>query len=374
MFVPVSRPLIDESDVTAVAEAVRRGDISGLGGPELKAFEEQFAAFCGVSYGVATTSCYTALHLAMATLGIGPDDEVIVQSFTNMSTFFPVVYLGATPIAVDSESDTWNIDTSLIEEKITPKTKAIVVVHIYGHPVDMDPVMEIARKHNLYVVEDVAEAFGGEYKGKILGSIGDAGCFSFLANKFITTGEGGMITLKDQKLYERAKMLRSLAFGTDNKFMHRDFGFNYRMTNMQAALGVSQLKKVKTIIDKKRSIAAYYLNAFKDIRDVQLPIEKEYAKNVYWMFHMVLQGKLLGKRKTVMAALKEKGVDTRESFIPFNEQEIFIKKGLARADECPVANNIGENGLYIPSGPNISDEELAHVANQFVEVVNSLIS
>lgn len=372
MKVPVSRPLLDESDAKAVYDAVLRGDVSGLGGPELAMFEEQFASFCEVPFGVATTSCYTALHLAMATLGIGEGDEVLVQSFTNMSTFYPVIYLGAKPIAVDSEPETWNIDPSLVEKKITKKTKAIVVVHIYGHPVDMDPIMDIAKKHNLYVIEDVAEALGGLYKDKKLGSIGDAGCFSFLANKFITTGEGGMVTLKDQNFYERAKMLRSLAFGKENKFMHQDFGFNYRMTNIQAALGISQLKKVDEIINKKREIASFYLDAFKGAKDLQLPVEKDYAKNVYWMFHMVLRGSLLGKRNEVMLKLKELGVDCRESFIPFNGQEIFIKKGFVKIDDCPVANSIGENGFYIPSGPNISKEELEHVAKSVLNVINNI--
>jgi perosamine synthetase len=194
MFVPVSRPIIDESDAQAVFNAVKRGDVSGLGGLELNEFEGKFAKFCGASFGVATTSCYTALHLAMATLGIGKGDEVLVSTYTNISTALPVVYLGAKPVFIDIEKDTFNINPKLIEGKINSKTKAIVVVHIYGHPVDMDPILKIARKHKLLVIEDVAEALGGEYKGKPLGSLGDAGCFSFLANKFITTGEGGSVS------------------------------------------------------------------------------------------------------------------------------------------------------------------------------------
>lgn len=369
MFIPVSKPLLDEADAQAVFEAVKRGDVSGLGGPELKKFEESFASFVKAPFAVSTTSCYTALHLAMATVGIGPGDEVLVQAFTNMSTVFPIVYLGAKPIAIDSEKDTWNIDPALLESKITPRTKAIVVVHIYGHPVDMDPIMAIAKKHKLFVVEDAAEALGAEYKGTPVGAIGDVGCFSFLANKFITTGEGGMVTLKDPKLYERAKMLRSLAFGKENKFMHQDFGYNYRMTNIQAALGLSQMNKANQIINKKREIAHYYLKAFQDVPDLILPIEKPYAKNVYWMFTIILSGRHIGQRKQIMAALKERGVDARETFIPLNGQEIFIKKGLVNKDDCPVANSLGENGFYLPSGPNISSEELEYVANNFKEVV-----
>ena len=371
MFVPVSRPIIDESDAKAVYEAVKRGDVSGLGGPELKEFEEKFAKYCGVPYAVSTTSCYTALHLAMATLGIGKGDEVLVSSLTNMSTFFPVIYLGAKPIPIDSEFDCYNINVKLVEKKITKKTKAIVIVHLYGHPVDMDPIIKLARKHNLFVIEDAAEAFGAEYKGRKIGSIGDATCFSLLANKFITTGEGGMITFKSKEYDKRARILRSLAFGDNNKFMHQDMGFNYRMTNMQAALGLSQMKKINTIIKKKRDIAKFYLNQFKDLKNINLPVEKKYAKNVYWMFLVVLSGKLSGNRKEVMTMLKELGVDVREAFIPFNGQEIFIKKRMTKKEECPVANEIGDNGFYVPSGPNISRKELLYVAKCLRYVINS---
>ena len=372
MFVPVSRPIIDESDAQAVFNAVKRGDVSGLGGLEFNEFEEKFAKFCGASFGVATTSCYTALHLAMATLGIGKGDEVLVSTYTNISTALPVVYLGAKPVFIDIEKDTFNINPKLMEGKINSKTKAIVVVHIYGHPVDMDPILKIAKKHKLLVIEDVAEALGGEYKGKPLGSLGDAGCFSFLANKFITTGEGGMVVFKDPALNSRARVLRSLAFGKENRFMHEDFGFNYRMSNVLAALGLSQLKKVNKIISKKRSVAKFYLKSFKNIRGFQLPVEREYAKNVYWMFHIVLTGELEDKKKELMLKLKEVGVDTRDGFVPMNRQKIFIQKGLCREGDCPVANKISENSFYIPSGPDISEEELRYVVDHVLEVVHQL--
>lgn len=373
MFVQVSKPLIDESDVAAVANAVRKGDISGLFGQELNDFQEQFAKFCGAKYALATTSCYTALHLAMATLGIAKGDEVLVSTYTNISSVLPIIYLGAKPIFIDSEKDTWNLNPKLLENKINNKTKAIIVVHIYGHPVDMDPVMKIAKKYKLLVIEDVAEALGGEYKGKPLGSFGDAGCFSFLANKFITTGEGGMVTFNDKNYFDKAFMMRSLAFGKQDRYMHEYFGFNFRMSNILAALGLSQLKKVNKIIDKKRSLAKFYINSFKDIKEFQLPIEKSYAKNVYWMFHIVLKGKLEGRKKEFLAKLKEVGVDNREGFVPMNRQKILIKKGLTKESDCPIANKISENSFYIPSGPNITKEEMNYVVKNIKLVIKGLI-
>jgi perosamine synthetase len=372
MFVPVSKPLLDESDAIAVATTVRRGDVSGLFGTELDQFQENFAKFCGAKYALATTSCYTALHLAMATLGIDKGDEVLVSTYTNISSVLPIVYLGAKPIFIDIEKDTWNIDPKLIEKKINSKTKAIVVVHIYGHPVDMDPIMKIAKKYKLLVVEDVAEALGATYKGKPLGSIGDAGCFSFLANKFITTGEGGMVVFNDKNYFDKAFLQRSLAFGKENRYMHEYFGFNFRMSNILAALGLSQLKKVNKIVDKKINLAKFYIKSFKDIKEFQLPVEKAYAKNVYWMFHIVLKGVLAGRKKELMSKLKEVGVDTREGFVPMNKQKILIKKGYGKNEDCPVANRISENSFYIPSGPNITKEEMDYVVKNIKQVVRSL--
>lgn len=369
MFVFVSKPLIDEKDALAVAEAVRRGDVSGLFGTELDQFQEKFAKYCGAKYALATTSCYTALHLAMATLGVGKGDEVLVSTYTNISSVLPVIYLGAKPVFVDIEKDTWNIDPKIIESKITKKTKAIVVVHIYGHPVDMDPVMKIAKKHNLLVIEDVAEALGATYKGRPLGSIGDAGCFSFLANKFITTGEGGMVTFNNKEYFDKAFMMRSLAFGKENRYMHEYYGFNYRMSNVLAALGLSQLKKVDKIVDKKVKLAQFYIKAFKDIKEFQLPVEKSYAKNVYWMFHIVLKGRLEGRKKEFLAKLKEVGVDNREGFVPMNRQKILIADGYAKEGDCPVANKISENSFYIPSGPNITKEEMNYVVKNIKQVL-----
>lgn len=373
MKIFVSKPSLNEEDQSSVLEALKAGEISGNFGRFIKEFENSFAAYCGVRYGVATSSGTTALHLALATLGIKEGDEVLVSTFTNMATFFAVHYTGARPVPIDIEPDTWNINPALLEAKITPKTKAIMVVHIYGHPVDMNPVLEIAKKHNLFVIEDAAEAHGAEYEGKKIGSLGDIACFSFYANKILTTGEGGMIITKNEELAKKARSLGSLAYGDkENRFMHKSIGFNYRLTNFQAALGVSQLKRIDSVIEKKRKLADFYKNALKEIADIQLPVEKPYAKNVYWMFHIVLRGALRGKRKEIMLRLDEKGIETREAFIPYNMQKIFIEKGLTQKDECPVANYAALNGFYLPSGPDLTEEELKYITNSLKEIIRNL--
>jgi perosamine synthetase len=371
MKIPVSRPFIGEEEKELVDEALKRTEISGMAGSFIPRLEDEFAAYCGSKYGVAVSNGTTALHLALATLGIGPGDEVLVDTFTNMASFFAVHYTGATPVPVDIEPDTWNLDPKLIEEKITPATKAIMVVHIYGHPTDMDPVLEIARKHKLFIVEDCAEAHGAEYKGKRVGSLGDIGCFSFYANKILTTGEGGMLTMNDSEYADRARSLRSLAYGKgEQKFMHSAIGFNYRLSNVLAAIGCAQLSKIEETIAHKRKIADFYNKQLGAIQELQLPVEKSYAKNVYWMFQVVLRGSMAGKRKIVMEELNKRGIETREAFMPYNLQEIFIKRGLVRKDDCPVANNIGENGFYLPSGPIMSEEELGFVTDSIEEIIS----
>lgn len=371
--IKVSRPNIDDSDYQLVLEALTSSEISGTAGKFIGEFGDQFSKYCGSKYGITTTSGTTALHLTLATLNIGLGDEVLVSTFTNMASFFAVLYTGAKPVPIDIEPDTWNLDPSLLESKINPRTKAIMAVHIYGHPVDMDPVLAIAKKHNLFVIEDAAEAHGAEYKGKKVGGLGDIGCFSFYANKIITTGEGGMVITDNEEYANRARSLRSLAYGAENKFMHRDVGFNYRMTNLQAALGVSQLKKINVIIEKKRAIADFYLKNLSGIDELQLPVEKSYAKNVYWMFHIVLKGRLEGQRENIMNALSQRGIETREAFVPFNMQEIFIRQGLTRKEDCPVANRVSANGFYLPSGPILSKDELDYVVSSVKAIIGNLI-
>ncbi len=371
-LIPISTPYIGEEEKKLVMDALEKGEISGTSGEYIPRFEKEFSNYVGCKYGVATTSGTTALHLALVSLNIGKGDEVLVSTFTNMAPCFAILYTGATPISIDIEEDTWNINPALLESKITSKTKAILVVHIYGHPADMDPILRIAEKHNIFVIEDAAEAHGAEYKGKKIGSLGDAGCFSFYGKKIITTGEGGMVVTNNEKIAEKARSLRSFAYGKENRFMHEDIGFNYRMTNLQAALGCAQMKNIDTAIEKKKKIAGWYKEELKDVPDIQLPVEKEYAKNVYWMFHIVLQGAWEDRRDECMKFLKEQGVETREAFVPYNMQKLLIEKEMTKEEECPIANRIGKSGLYLPSGPNLGHDEVRYVASNLKECLGAL--
>lgn len=337
--------------------------ISGTSGGYITEFEQRFSAYCGKRYGVATTSGTTALHLAVASLELGSGDEVIVPAFTSIATVFAIVYNGATPVLVDSEAETWNIDVTKIEEKITKNTKAILPVHIYGHPCDMDPITKIAKKYNLYVIEDAAEAHGAEYKGKKAGGMGDIGCFSFYANKIITTGEGGMIVTDSAEIAERAELLRNLAFSKERRFLHHYLGFNYRMSNIQAAIGVAQLGKINTFIEKKRHLAGLYNSLLKDVPGISLPTEKSWAKNVYWMYCILVEDEFGMSRDKLMTRLIEKGIETRTMFIPMNQQPVFHKRGLFKKLKCPVAEELSRKGLYLPSGVGLSDEQIERICD-----------
>ena len=361
-LIKLYEPVIGTAERRNVMSALKRREISGNAGEFIGRFEHGFAKYCSCEFGIAVTSGTSALHLAMAAIGIGPGDKVIVSSFTNMATFFAVLYLNAVPVPVDIDRETWNVDPSLVEDKVDERTKAIIPVHIYGHPVDMDLILKIASQHELQVAEDCAEAHGATYKGKKVGSLGDVGCFSFYGNKIITTGEGGMLTTNSSSLAERARSLRTLAFGKQHKFMHEAIGYNYRMTNLQAAIGCAQVPRIETIIKRKRAVAAFYNETLADVPGLQLPVERDYAKNVYWMYHLLVEPKEFGcTRAHLMEELGRLGVETRESFVPFNLQEIFLKQGLAKKDDCPVANYVAERGFYLPSGPLLTRGELNYV-------------
>ena len=342
---------------------MRDGQVSGTSGEFIGKFERGFSAYSDCSQGVAVSNGTVALHLGVVALGIGPGDEVIVATFTNMATFFAVIYAGARPVPVDIEPDTWNVDPALIERRITPKTRAIMVVHIYGHPCDMDPILEVARKHNLRVIEDCAEAHGATYRGRKVGSLGDVGAFSFYANKVITTGEGGMLTTKDGALADKMRSLRSLAFGRRLRFMHEDIGYNYRLTNLQAAIGLAQLTRIESIISAKRRLAERYRKRLSEVKGLQLPIEKDYARNIYWMYHLVVHSEKFGSSKdALVSSLSSAGIETRDSFIPYNDQEIFIRRGWTDGNKCPVASFVGKNGFYLPSSPELTDRQLDYIA------------
>ena len=359
-MIPVCEPLLSGKELEYASDCLKTNWISSAG-KYIPEFERRFAEYCGCKYGISTTSGTTALHLALASLGIGTGDEVIIPAFTMAACAFAVIYTGAKPVLVDAEADTWNINVTQLEQRITKRTKAIMPVHIYGHPCDMGPIMDIAKRHNLFVVEDAAEAHGAEYKGTRVGGIGQAGCFSFYANKIITTGEGGMIVTNDAQLADKAKRLKDQAFSPQRRFLHTNVGFNYRMTNIQAAIGLAQIESIDRFVEMRRKNATLYNAGLKDIPGITLPQEREWAKNVYWMYGILAENKLGVTRDLLMQKLKEKGIDTRTFFIPMHVQPAFLDMGLFKGERYPVATELSEKGLYLPSGSGLKSEEINYV-------------
>ncbi len=354
-FIPIAEPVIGEAEKRYVNEALDEGWVSSQG-RFIERFEKGFADYCGVPHGVATSNGTTALHLALAALGVGAGDEVLIPSLTFIATANAVTYTGAKVVCCDVERDTWNLDAEDAAKKLTEKTTAVIPVHLYGHPADMDPLIELAADRDLLVVEDAAEAHGAEYKGRKVGSLGDAGVFSFYGNKIITTGEGGMVVTRDAELAERLRYLRDHAMSKEQRYLHPDVGYNYRMTNLQAALGCAQLEQLDAFINKKRTLAARYNDALKDVTGITLPPEKEWAKNVYWMYSVLVEDDYPLSRDELAAALKEKGIDTRPFFTPIHQQPPY--KGQPR---CPVAEELATKGINLPSGVTLTEEQVTVV-------------
>jgi len=366
-MIPVCEPLIGDKEWEYVKDCLETNWISSKG-KYIEEFERKFAHYCGCKYGISTTSGTTALHLAIATAGIGTGDEVVVPAFTMASTVFAIVYAGAKPVLVDSERETWNIDVSKIEEKLTPRTKAILPVHIYGHPCDMKPILDIAKKHRLSIIEDAAEAHGAEYEGRKVGGLGDIGCFSFYANKIITTGEGGMMLTNRPEIAEKASSLKDLAYFKERRFLHTDLGFNYRMTNIQAAIGLAQFERIEELVERRRANANLYNSLLKDVPGIRLPVEKPRARNVYWMYAVLIEEKFGISRDELMRRLAEKGIETRTFFIPMHQQPALINMGLFRGENYPVAEEISRQGLYLPSGSGLSAAQIEHICQQIKKI------
>jgi perosamine synthetase len=360
-MIPVFEPEIGDDEAEAVLAALKRGEISGSFGGTIPEFERLFAAYVGCKHGIAVSSGTTALQVAVAAAGIGSGDEVLVSACTNIATALAVVHNGAMPVPVDSEPTTWNIDLDLIEPLITPRTRAIITVHIYGHPVDMDRVMALAAKHNLIVIEDCAESHGATVRGRKTGSFGQMGCFSFYANKIITTGEGGMVTTDDDGLADKLRLLRNLAF-TQPRFKHQVLGYNFRLTGLQAAMGVVQTKKIEAIIAKKRQVAATYDELLTDIGWLQRPAELTWARNVYWMYGVVIRPGSDLDRNTITRELRNEGVDTRDFFCPMNQQPALRRIEGFNDRPCPVADGLWERGFYLPSSTSLTRNEIKQVA------------
>lgn len=366
-MIPVFIPAIGEEEIEEVTAALRRGEISGTFGQSIPEFEERFAELCGSRHGIATSSGTSALQLAVTALDLDPGDEVLVSASTNIATALAPFRAGAVPVPVDSERATWNLDLDRIEELVTPKTKAIVPVHLYGIPVDMTRLMDLADRLGLAVVEDAAEAHLARWKGRAAGSFGKMGCFSFYANKVLTTGEGGMVVTDDDALAARLRSLRNLAFGKP-RFLHEEAGYNYRMTGYQAAMGVAQCRKAHEIVERKRHVAALYHQLLGEVPGIVLPRPPEDAFCVYWMVALVVDEALGVSRGELMQKLRERSIDSRTFFCPMNQQPFLRAQPGFRDVPCPVADEIWERGLYLPSSPSLSDDEVRHIVDAIAEI------
>jgi perosamine synthetase len=358
--IPVSEPLLDAAALANVEDAVRTGWVSSEG-RYIAEFERRWAQYCGVRHGIAVCNGTAALAVAIEALNL-PPSEIILPSFTIISCVQAVIDAGHRPVLVDCDPETWCMDVGQVAAKITPRTRAIMPVHIYGHMVDMDPLMELARKHGLAVVEDAAEVHGAEYHGRRAGSIGALGCFSFYANKIITTGEGGMVVTDDDALAERARGLRNLCFRRDRRFFHTELGHNYRMTNLQAAIGVAQVDRIEEHLTRKRRIGALYTERLRGIRGLRLPVERSGTTNVYWVYGVVLDNSVPDDAVAFAARLRERGVDTRPFFLGLHEQPALHDRGLFVGERYPMTEEIARRGLYLPSGLTLTEAQIDTVA------------
>lgn len=361
-FIPVNAPLLDGDEKKLLIECIETGWISSEG-PFVQQFEEKFAERAGRKHAVAVCNGTAAIDLTVDALGIGPGDEVILPAFTIISCVNQIVRCGAIPVLVDSDPVTWNMDVRQIEARITSRTKAIMVVHIYGLPVDMDPVLELARKHKLAVIEDAAEMHGQTYKGRPCGSLGTASTFSFYPNKHVTTGEGGMIVTDDAQLAETCRSLRNLCFQPARRFVHERLGWNARMTNLQAALGVAQVGRLDSFVERKRSMGAMYQRLLADCPRVQLPLARtDYADNIYWVFGVVLHEDSGLDAVAAMAALGRASIGTRPFFCPMHLQPVLRRMGLFEGESYPVAERLYKQGFYLPSGLALVPEQIERAA------------
>ena len=368
-FIPVNTPFLNGNEKKYLNECIDTGWISSEG-PFVTKFEENFSSYVDRKFGIAVCNGSVALDVAVNALGIKKGDEVIMPTFTIISCAAAVVRVGAIPVLVDSDPITWNMDINQIEEKITKKTKAIMVVHIYGLPVDMDPILRIAEKYNLKIIEDAAEMHGQTYKDRKCGSFGDISTFSFYPNKHITTGEGGMVVTNDEQLAEKCRSFRNLCFKKEKRFVHDELGFNFRMTNIQAALGIAQLEKINEFILKKREMGKFYTQALKEIEGIQFPLNStDYAENLYWVYGIVLKDKFDFDAEKVMQKLSEKGIGVRPFFWCMHEQPVLRKMGLFKDHKFPVAENLARRGFYIPSGLGLKRIEMERVCEVLKEVL-----
>jgi perosamine synthetase len=358
--IPVASPIFNGNEKKYVNDCLDSGWISS-NGEYIKRFEQEFASFCGVNHAISCSNGTVALHLPLLAYGIGPGDEILVPTLTYIATANAVTYCGATPVLVDSEPSTWNISVMQLEKKITSRTKGIIVVHLYGHPVDMDPIMEVARKYNLFVIEDAAEAHGAKYKGKMIGSIGDVATFSFFGNKIITSGEGGMIVTNDNRLAQKMRLLKGQGMDPERRYWFPIVGYNYRMTNIQAAIGLAQLENIQWHLEKRKEIANFYKKYSEKLADyISVHDQQEWAEHSYWMVSILIKEEAKISRDELMEYLAGYGIETRPVFYPMHVMPPYKEEGAS----YPVADYISLHGVNLPTHAFITEQDVVDIMNK----------
>jgi perosamine synthetase len=369
-WIPVAAPLFVGNEKTYVMDCLESTWISS-NGPYVEKFEAAFADFCGVTYAVSCCNGTAALHLALMALGVGSGDEVIIPTLTFVATANAVAYCGARPVFVDSEADSWNIDPLLIETSITPRTKGIIAVHLYGHPANMDPILAIARKHGLFVIEDAAEAHGAEYKGQKAGALGDIAIFSFFGNKIITTGEGGMVVTNEMTLASKVRQLRDQGMDRNRRYWFPTIGYNYRMTNIAAAIGLAQLEKVDWHLQRRREVVGRYVEHLQSARRIAWQAEQQWAKHVYWMFTIVLDdANVPVGRDDLMDRLRARGIETRPVFHPMHTLPPY--RSSSHTGRYPIAERIARQGLNLPTAAGLTVDDLRYVCDTLLECLSDV--
>ena len=365
-MIPVNEPALAGRELEYVEECVRTGWVSSAG-RFIEEFEQQWAAYCGMHHGIAVSNGSLAIQIALQALKLQPGDEVIMPAFTIISCATAIIYAGGVPVLVDADPVTFAMNPAQIEARITLRTRAIMPVHLYGHPADIDPILDIARRHNLKVVEDAAEVHGAQYLSgragptpawRRCGSFGDVSTFSFYANKLVTTGEGGMLLTNDAELAERARSIRNLCFRADRRFYHTELGHNGRLTNLQAALGVAQVERIDQIVARKRWMGQAYTERLAGTPHLQLPVEQSWARAVYWMYAVVIDDSSVMDAVVFARRLAAEGVETRPFFLGMHEQPALLKRGLFAGERYPVTERIARKGLYLPSGLALTEPQI----------------
>jgi perosamine synthetase len=370
-FIPVSEPFLNGNEKKYVNHALDTNWISSRG-EYVDLFENKFASYSGVNYATSVSNGTNAIHLGLKALDIKSGDEVILPDFTMICSALPIIYLGATPVFVDAERETWNIDPRKIEEKITCKTKAIMVVHIYGHPCDMKPIKEIAKNHNLKIIEDAAEAHGAQYFGNKCGNFGDLAAFSFFSNKVITTGEGGMVTTNDIELYNKLRYYKDLCFplSGERTYIHQDIGFQYRFSNIQAAIGLAQVEKIDEYIEMRRKNNDLFQKYLSDVSGITFQPQKPECKNIYWVNAAVVDEDILGiSRDELCEELLIIGIQTRKFFVPMHHQPALMKYSSNIMNDYPISNWLSKNGFYFPSSTHLKPEIIKYICDETKKII-----